>query len=288
MSQVYAWQLPETFVPSGIAVSCSDEALTLWSTESRVLIRLSMRTRRMDQVLLPHDLTPRYVAPLGDGAYEIISAVPHSLFLFESDGTVPHSLNLTTDALLDARHGSEGWEVLTRASDRGGTIRTLDGTELHRTPHTGWLRRYGSLTIVSQPEPPFRITTFNPSTGTGSTFRPFAEMLATAMGRPDSQALQGLVALPALALDHGFLQTLSDVRSNTRVIVVYSEDGSVLSHQTLDVPMAFVESMPERRLAWAVRRTNVLEVLEYRWERRRAFHIADEEAPDDEHLLCPK
>jgi hypothetical protein len=73
------------------------------------------------------------------------------------------------------------------------------------------------------------------------------------------------VSLRTVPLDSGYVQTISDLASDKRVLVLYDWRGGVLRYHSMDVPLGIVQSIPSEQLLVAVRRLNVLEVVGYRW-----------------------
>jgi hypothetical protein len=74
-----------------------------------------------------------------------------------------------------------------------------------------------------------------------------------------------LVSLGTLALDHGYLQTIADLKSDLRVLVLYDTDGRVIRQSRLDVAIGMQYSIPARRLLLAAVRTNESQLIVYQW-----------------------
>ena len=68
-----------------------------------------------------------------------------------------------------------------------------------------------------------------------------------------------------VALDHGFLRTFSDLRSDARMLVLYDGTGKVVRQLPLGVPFGIIESTPGERLLIAARTGERMEVVTYRW-----------------------
>lgn len=73
------------------------------------------------------------------------------------------------------------------------------------------------------------------------------------------------VALAVHALDDGFVRTFSDLRSDRRVLAIYDSEGRLVRTSLLDVPMAVLATVPDKRLMLAARRTDRLEIVTYQW-----------------------
>jgi hypothetical protein len=124
----------------------------------------------------------------------------------------------------------------------------------------------GSETVIvaASLRTPFGIAVFHPDGTVAMDIQPTSLLLGNALG-VRSTDLEAWVALPALPLDKGLIQTLSDLRSDLRLLVVYDTDGSVLRHRQIDVPLGLVASAPARQELLAVRRVNEVEAVLYRW-----------------------
>jgi hypothetical protein len=74
-----------------------------------------------------------------------------------------------------------------------------------------------------------------------------------------------LASLPTVALDHGFLQVVTDLKSDSRVLIRYDVAGRVRNQLHLDVPIGILQSIPDERHLLAVRRRPGFELVEYEW-----------------------
>lgn len=70
-------------------------------------------------------------------------------------------------------------------------------------------------------------------------------------------------AVSIVPLDCGLVLTLSDVRSDSRLLVLYDYGGRVGRVRTLNTPLAFVTSSRSGRSVLAVRRAGALEIVLY-------------------------
>lgn len=128
---------------------------------------------------------------------------------------------------------------------------------------------------------PFRIT------GTGTTLiftntrAPFLNTIVDAKGLtqlvfspvPDSlhsdqmslDIPETVISLPTLIVDGHYLQTLSDLRSDRRTVLLFSAAGAFIRSTHLDVPIGFVAVEPSLNVLVAVRRSDRVEIVKYRW-----------------------
>ena len=88
------------------------------------------------------------------------------------------------------------------------------------------------------------------------------EEKANAAVIPDTTVWVSLAAIP---IDRGFLQTLADVTSEMRVLILYDTPGVAVRSTRLDIPPGFVAAIPARRTRIAARTMNGLELVGYRW-----------------------
>ncbi len=71
--------------------------------------------------------------------------------------------------------------------------------------------------------------------------------------------------MPALLLDSGFVQTIADLRSDRRSLLLFGSDGRFIRSTQLDIPMAFVSADPMAHRLIALRDIDERELVEYRW-----------------------
>jgi len=64
---------------------------------------------------------------------------------------------------------------------------------------------------------------------------------------------------------NGYLRTLTDLRSDRRVLVIYGSDGRVLRTRSIDAPLAVVAGVPGSSGAIALRRIGPPELVWYEW-----------------------
>jgi hypothetical protein len=73
------------------------------------------------------------------------------------------------------------------------------------------------------------------------------------------------IGLPIIALDSGYLQTFSDVKSDRRLLVRYAADGRIRRITRLDAPIGVVAADPDHDLLFAVRTVGTAELVRYKW-----------------------
>ena len=67
------------------------------------------------------------------------------------------------------------------------------------------------------------------------------------------------------ALDAGFLQVLADLESDRRHLILYDAAGARVRRYEMDVPFGILATAPSSRRLLAVRRTDRVELVTYRW-----------------------
>lgn len=160
-----------------------------------------------------------------------------------------------------------GWTVAGLDADGQYTIQPLDGAPW-------WVIRADTLrggvlppyrlaaaadgVLLTESEPPFRSWRVGPD-GPGVPFAPKRS------GYPESVGVQRWVSAPLVDLGDALLQTLSDLGSDRRVLVLYDRDGRERRKTIVAVPMALVGVTRDGRHLIGVRDVGKPEILLYRW-----------------------
>lgn len=131
-------------------------------------------------------------------------------------------------------------------------------------PVAAHLSTAGAGALVALIRKPFTIWRVNPK----GTVTVESEPLASAAVRKvlTGGGLDWWVSLRAIPLDAAVLQTLADLRSEHRVLVVVDNGGAIANATDLAAPIGFVDSDPVRHAVCAVRTLNVRELVCYRWQ----------------------
>lgn len=123
--------------------------------------------------------------------------------------------------------------------------------------------------LLTEAEPPFRTWRVGPE-GAGDPFAP------TGSGYPESSGVQRWVSAPVVEIGDGLVQTLADLASDRRVLVLYDRDGRELRKTVVGVPMALVGVTADGRHLVGVRNLGTPEVVLYRWGWRTNHPRGDE------------
>ena len=140
--------------------------------------------------------------------------------------------------------------------------------------HLSWCG--GSLLAASR-RPPFRVVRLVGADGPLLYDLPIPETL-------DADTVLASVggywtSAPAVCLDGAVLQTLADLRSDRRVLVLYDAAGKVARRRVIDVPLAVVASVPGAQSLIAVRRAGAPELVWYGWRRSEPTSQPTRRAP---------
>lgn len=257
--------LPDSLEVSGAAASSSDE-FVLWSRPQQ-----RAWTVRGEEPIVPL-IAPGVYDPVAAAhtgqVVEIVDARTNSLLRWTPDGEFLEARQFEPDGrIVAADHGSAGWLFVASNAGSQAMLR-FDGRRLEGvgswqdddgralSPQV-WLRAWGSGAIVSEARYPFRWRLLATS---GARIRG-----APGAHGPAADSSSGSIGFPVLPIEGGFLQTIADLRSPQRLLILYNAEGVPVRTTRFAVPMAFVAAVRSRRLLVAVRRTDRLELVLYRW-----------------------
>lgn len=145
--------------------------------------------------------------------------------------------------------GGEPWWIIRPDTVRGGVL-----PPYRLAPATAGV-------LLTEAEPPFRTWPVS-AESVGAGFVP------SGANYPRREGVQQWVSGPVVDLGEAMVQTLADLASDRRVMVVYDSRGREVSKTVIDVPMALVGITRDRRHVVAVRNLGEAEVVLYRWSWR--------------------
>ena len=274
LEQLAVQPLPPHFGIDG-ALPLPDGGYALWSAESALLFMYpdGLRERRtLPAILHPIGLT---ADPTG---YRFIDRATGVEYRLGAD-SIPEriaALPLARGEELDAARWLDGaWIVgLRDTRSRRFLVRRVDGpaaTTLFSSAaadSVGRIPRYhlseaGTGLLLTRLTAPFEVLRLDPKAGTVDTVAvPFrAAELRAAL--PDT--VDYWRALPAVALDCGWLLTLSDLRSDRRLLLRYEARGGLAKVTPLDAPFGVMAGRPAEGTLLAARRAGGLELVWYQW-----------------------
>ena len=286
--EVDSWTLPDSFALSGMSTS-AERDLVLWSSSSDHLILLNHQLELVREVPLPGGIEPRFVSVLRDHSIEFVewdSAKIHRLTY--SAGRYLHQAEMSgvEGSVVAAARGEDRWVFLSRGRDSVLTLyrsRFPGGEEWASTTWRdggtgGYMIGVNSQEIlITQREAPFHVRVVGMDLRERADFQPDLYPHLLQGPAPETTVVTPRwMSLPALPLDRGWVQTLADLTSDRRVIVLYDEAGQHVRSVHLDVPLGLAISLPEERVLFASRRTNALEIVRYEWRWVPDHHLADE------------
>lgn len=272
--------LPDGYVPRGIAVA-DDGAMLVWGLGQSSLLYFDPSGRsRPIETGSNVDITA--ASFIGATTVEFLAETGRRIGQLSINGDLLGERFLgswvDSSSVVAATSTRDGWFVLIRS--RAGDLlvaresdSTLSGV-LHRVNRRDYsqhlpdsmaqLAGHIAVTphglILTLSWPPFESFVLDLAGSRLTTLRP----QFTAYRIDTTHSASAIVALPALALDRGFVQTFADLRSDRRDLVLFDENGNEVRRTSVDAPIGFVARAPSNVLV-AVRQAGVTEVVLYRW-----------------------
>ncbi|MGD2154080.1 MAG: hypothetical protein PVG79_12490 [Gemmatimonadales bacterium] len=280
LEESFAISLPDSFQITGAAISPSG-LLALWSWNSAYLIvarpppgAAEGEMRTIGQLHLSRPIGAAFLG--SDSLLEVVDAAGPSVLGFSFDGALLYERSLEVPAEPEvAAHDGFAWFLgvpdsgqyrIFRVDGKGG--RTLQVYSIERNEEDPWYLPIFQLSagngeiFAAMTESPFEVCRLSPDGQLLGTMRPGGED-ELSDDRGGSRRL--LVALPVLRLANHLLQTQADLSSDLRIVTIYDSAGHVVRRRTVNAPMGFVASLPDRRILLAVRWTGKLELVGYAW-----------------------
>lgn len=265
LTEEHATIVPPDFRLTGVFAK-GRQVRAIWS-RSESLIRWQP-SRGDTATVVARDLPDGIVAVSVEGE-NLHVAMTHGGLTMSTSGKIVRDFALPVGQhLLDATWIRSGWLLLIQDAD--STVKLLDarGTAIRRafadsagSPVVRRLTKVApGLVAVAALRAPFVVDLLSTSGDLLQSMAPPIEDLDV----PDTW-----ISLPFLPLDSAYLQTLSDLKSNRRRIVLYNHRGQVVRVRDIELPLGFVHSDVSSSTLLAVRRTDVTEIVEYRWRWRQ-------------------
>ena len=122
---------------------------------------------------------------------------------------------------------------------------------------------FGSGIIVTLTRAPFTSTAIEYGGSPILRFNPFRDdSVASVVGKTGQRFW---VSSPLVALDSGYIQTLSHLSSDQRFFIRYDESGAIESRVVIQAALAVVAASPKLKEVIFARRVNSLQLVRYRW-----------------------
>lgn len=202
--------------------------------------------------------------------FEVVTARPPEIHAFDPLGNSLGSrvVGDSTSLAVSAARSSNGWAYQVETGSGDIFIRSTAGQGMHPIPSANYvaLTWDGPSLVSTELHHPFAVGVVHSDGKVQAVARPPAGFLDSLRLRRGGTDFAGLASLPALPVGRGFLQTVTDVQSDRRLLVVYDEELRVLRASMLSVPIGFVLSVPERRELYGARAGRRTELLKYRWK----------------------
>lgn len=250
-------------------------AATPWTAEGGILTIYpdGLRERRS----LPQGLLPIGLAPDPEG-YRFLDRNTGVEYRLGAD-SVPlrlGALSLAPGEELDAARWQDGaWIVglrdlrsrrfLLRRLDTGGAVtlfQSASADSVQRIPRYHLAGSAAGL-LLTRLTAPFDLLLVDPARGTVDTIaRPLAD--ATRYGAVIDSSLYWR-ALPGVALDCGWLLTLTDLQSDRRLLLRYDAGRRLAKVTPLDAPFGVMAGRASEATLLAARRAGALELVWYQW-----------------------
>jgi hypothetical protein len=82
----------------------------------------------------------------------------------------------------------------------------------------------------------------------------------------DTARATSLVSLGVLPIGQGYIQVLSDSRSDLRVMVIYRKDGTKVRALPIATAMGLIATSADSEEVLAIRKTDILEAVRYAYK----------------------
>jgi hypothetical protein len=274
--------VPEGFVVRG-AVFVDDTSWAAWGPSGVLMVYENQAPHwiRYDGVD-PRGLQVSAVSPL---TFEIVDALHRRVLAVGIDGQI-RTLDVLGgyDEIIQAVAVSDVWFIYTGAPEHGYRISRRDSDS---SLSTLW-NSAGSAVALGEAAPPgpaggvVRLSEVHESVILSEITRPFRSWKLPLAGPSPLELVPGsamilheasarrfpsetTVSMPMLRLDQGYLQQLSDLSQDRRLLILFGEQGRIQRVSVLDVALGFMTSHPRAQLLLAFRDTGVKEIVLYRW-----------------------
>lgn len=279
-TEVFSWPVPEDHSLAGAALGTGGAFVAVFEDRGYVAVVDGAQLRWFGDGILIH---PVGAALVENNAFlEVIDAGLGQALRFTRDGTLLDrwALHLPFD-LTHAARAEGGWYVGGVASEGGkeafavwwiaadGTASLIYEEQLPAGPFGSRVEQHlstaGSNALVTRVTPQYATLRIDSVGAVLREYSPFSSPELQQLLSQDSTRLW--VSLPAVDLGQELLQTIADVRSDRRVLVLFDRSGTVARYSELDVSWGALAARPSDRLLIAARRADRISVVGYSWRR---------------------
>jgi hypothetical protein len=263
--------LPDTFAFAGATIG-PDASLLAWSFNQPYVIRLEANGNQ-SVLKCPASQLPIGAVHRSDGTVEILDAALRALCRLKGDAAVPQLVPISIDGdVINAVPAGDEWVAVVRVNQPAGIrvvaiggngdsriILSVAGDSLAAA-----LSHSDGEAVVTFRDPERGIILARLSDSTNRRIKPVSTDWRRA--HLDSVSAGPWVALPALHVRGELLQTLADVTTDKRVVLVVDSTGKIARHSRLQGLIGFVAAETRQRLVAALHILNVTEVILYQWQ----------------------
>lgn len=268
LTELASYAVPEWFRVKGGTVA-TDTTVVLWPATGTTLLSISKGAQTLIQI-------PGIIQVIGARwnvkarVYEVIALEPCVLIILSVTGSVLARKSIEFSGAIAAASTDSVWLLLARR-DSGivdlGVIGPSGSTRLESIVAKSerqedlHLSAGGGRALIAGARTPFEKHAVTFGTYKRILFDSDTATRGITGSRPPLW-----IALTLVQLDRGYIQTLTDLRSDLRILALYDETGHLRRRTVVDVPLAVMASAPERKLLLVARRTSRLEMVIYGWE----------------------
>lgn len=267
--------LPSTFGIHGFDAA-PDGRLTLWSPAGELL--LVDASHRLTTYQLPDTISPVGLTPDGPGRFRLIDTRSGLEMRSAVDGdpvALGNDLRQPGDLIDRAIPWGDGWilgitnlrtnRYVVRRVEKGSSVTLFTSAAADSFPR---IPRYNLTAtpkglLLSLGSAPFTVMRLDPATGHIDSLP--APLSAAGAPRIDADSLFVWRSVSTVALDCALLVTLSDLRSDRRIMVRYGPDDRIDRITRLEAPLGLMARIPGTQTVLAARRAGELELVWYDW-----------------------
>lgn len=271
LTERFSTAIPDSLEFSSIAASADGRQLLLWAATRPVLTLL--RDGVMSSIGRGAVAVPAGAAFVGrDGErVEVVDAVGPSLVTLSlADGSHVERPLVVPGTIYNAVRARDGWYV--GAVDSQGSygvyrMSAHGAVPVYRAPadslgdgvvHGAQLSAVDDDVLITDVRPPFTSVRVDGDGKPSLSLHPAGDL-----GEPGRAARW--FPMPVVPLGDGFLQVLTDLASDERLLVTFDGTGRVLRRSRLALPVGFVASVPSRQLLVGSRSIDAREIVGYTW-----------------------
>jgi len=278
-NEIFSWSLADPSRYVGAAI-LGDSAVLAWTEEGEMFMFHVARPEPSTVTGAPAVMSATVLMSPSNALVALVAKSQGSLLRVESDGVVSVSEMRCADlatamevislpfGTLATGLGPTGEYVVTLSAWEAGGCETFaeapSPCDLER-PSLSVSRtdRFVALMGCSDPSRPLIGVSWD---STGLAFRPIERSVPVEVARSFVRIGPLWRGLPLLPLDGGYMRVVADVRTNTRRVEIWDDDGAhrqtVISH----VPFGLVASAPDRKLLVGMRGGSEFRLILMRWD----------------------